>query len=623
MTQSDATSASPDQQARAAALNERTKAGLIPTALHGATFGFSDEILGGMRAIGSDQTYDQAVAAERAKLAPFRADHPLGAAAIEFGAGIPTGNALLKLVNAGVGAVRGGKALAEGSKAWQGAKAGFVGGAVAGAGNADEGSRIGGAVRGGATGALFGAIVGKIFGQGGQKDRVKETLNRGLTRDGRTAEELLADRTSLPKLTGDPETLTELSGNSMRRIARGVEAMPGEGSTRLQTFARQRGVNQPGDAVADLGKIMGRQSEDTYQLVDDLIAARRMDSQPLYEAAYKSAPIQVTPEVERALASPSGKAALARAQSIMADEAGAGLIPSGGVALTPSPNRTLDVRAIDYIKKGLDDIIDGRVGAEGGLGPNGLRAATALKRSLLDVVDGQMAARGDVDAAGVPIYRLARQTFGNETEVIKAIEAGRMAIGKNPGEIRQLRRALSSDAAKEGFEIGWMQGAADELNSSTVSGQLGGKLSRSPIARDRVSAALGDDADKVAQVEQMLGRRGAIAETNRAFGGSRTTPTAEDVADLTGGSRAGAAAARIGQQGFLGATRQALAQGINRRLAGIDERNAGQVAKELTKTGPDLDLLLKELAAYIQQRGGSLSPAVRTGAAMGAAAFQR
>ena len=599
-------------------------AGAVPTALHGATFGFSDEALAGMRTLGNDQDYATNVAAERQRLADYQREHPDAARAMEFGGSLVTGNALLKGANALYGTIRGGRALAEGGRILQGAKAGLVAGGVAGAGNADDKeSRTSGAINGGLTGAAFGAVLGRIFGQEEPKDRVKETLTRGLKRDMTSANQVMADRAGMPKLTGDQETIVELSGPAMRRIARGTEAMPGEGSTRLQRFAKARGEAQPVDATTDLGKIMGRPSEDTYQLVDDLIAARKAGAQPLYDRAYQSAPIQVTPEVTAALNSPSGKLALARAQSIMGDEIGAGIVPSGGVSLVPSQGQTLDIRAVDYIKKGLDDIIDGRVGAEGGLGPNSLRAATALKNKLLDLTDAQMAARGDVDANGVPFYRLARQQWSNETKAIQSIELGRQAVGKHPGEIRQMRRNLGSAVEQEGFEIGWMQGAADDLAKSTPSGQLAPRLNRSHFNRDGIAAALGDDPVKVGQVEQMLARRGAIAETNRAFGGSRTTPTAEDVADLTGGSRIGNAITQAGTRGPWAATREAVARAVNRRMAGIDEKNAGRLAGELTKTGPELDALLAELAKYVSQRQGTLSNGLRTGIASGANILQR
>lgn len=592
---------------------QRSDAGIIPTALHGATFGASDEALGAIRAglgtvgPGPETTYAAARDEERAKLAQFRQEHPIGAGAIELGGGLLTGGALLRGANT---ILRGG--LATGGTALQTAKAGAVGGGVYGFNDTegDLGDRLIGAGKsaavGGGTGFVLGGAAQKLFGPANNK--VNDVLIRAAARDQQTPTSLVAARQSMPPLTGDPETIMELSGTGMRRLARGVETMPGRGSSTLQNFARQRGEQAPAEAIADLEKVMGRSSEDTYQLVDNLVQARKADSRPLYESAYKAAPIEVSEKLEKVLASPTGQAAMKRAQAILADEQGAGLLPSGGVSLVPSEGRTLDVRAIDYLKKGLDDVIKGRMGAEGGLGPNQLRSATALKHALLDEVDGQMLARGDVDQRGVPLYKAARNLFGDESEVIESIELGRQSIGKHPGQIRQLRRSLSSAAAREGFEIGWMQGATDNLAQATPQGQLGAKMARSPYHRDAVSAALGDDATRVDQIQEMLARRAGVTESNRMFSGSRTTPTAEDVADLTGGTRAGLAVQRVGNQGVFGAMRSRMMQGVNRRLAGLDEEKAGEVADQLIKQGPSLDEMLRGMVDYTNGRTRAVRP---------------
>lgn len=611
--------------------------GLIATGIQGASFGLSDEFLAGVKSLGGDQTYAQALQNERARLAQFRQRHPVGSRVTEFAGAATTAGPLLRGANV---LLRG--ALGRGSATLQAAKAGAVGGAAYGAGTADPDAtasleegvirRAGGAAVGGVIGGVAGGVVGKgiekaaplveriarrVRGQPVTQgtapavepvgDKVADYLLKQAGRDQRTPTQMLEDVRALRTLTGTPETIMEMSGPAMRRAGRAVEAFPGPGASRMARFAEQRGRNAPADAVADMEKIMGRATEDTYRLTEDLIVARAADSRPLYERAFASPDVPLTPQMEQVLASPTGQAALKAAQRIMADEQGAGLAPSGGVSLVPSEGQTLSIRAIDYIKKGLDDVIQRRVGVEGGLGPNGLRAATALKHSLLESVD-----------ATVPVYKAARRVYGDETAVIKSIDLGRQSARKHPNEIRQMLRSMESAADREGFQIGWMSAKADEFSKTGPTGVLGGRGARTAHADDQIRAVMDDDPIKTEALLDVLGRRAGVAETNRMFQGSRTTPLAEDVADLTGGaSRAAEGIIRLGRQGGI---RQEASRLIARRLSGLDEKAAADVADALTRTGVDLETLLQYLAerqgAAAARAGVTRQPAALVGTSL-------
>ena len=125
----------------------------------GFTFGFGDELAALFRSVGSE-TYEEALAAERAALDRFRKEDPVSAYGLEIAGSVPS--SLLGIGLLGRGAQAAGKIIPSALRSAPAAAAGTgaVEGALYGAGAAEEGGRLSGA----GAGAAFGGILGGSLG---------------------------------------------------------------------------------------------------------------------------------------------------------------------------------------------------------------------------------------------------------------------------------------------------------------------------------------------------------------------------------------------------------------------------------------------------------------------------
>lgn len=133
--------------------------------LQGLTFGFGEEVEAGLKSAFGDKTYEEEVSKIRGEMESFKEQDPLSAYGLEIAGSIPT------MLIPGAGAARmaqlGGKA----GKVAQAAKAapelaksigtGIAGGALYGAGTAEE-DRLGGAVTGGILGGGISGAAGIV-----------------------------------------------------------------------------------------------------------------------------------------------------------------------------------------------------------------------------------------------------------------------------------------------------------------------------------------------------------------------------------------------------------------------------------------------------------------------------
>jgi len=128
----------------------------------GITFGFGDELAALFRSAGTE-TYEEALAAERAALDKFRKEDPVSAYGLEFAGSIPS--SLLGVGMLGRGAQAAGKIIPSALRSAPAAAAGTgaIEGALYGAGAAEEGGRLSGAGVGGALGGVLGGAVGVAF----------------------------------------------------------------------------------------------------------------------------------------------------------------------------------------------------------------------------------------------------------------------------------------------------------------------------------------------------------------------------------------------------------------------------------------------------------------------------
>lgn len=156
-----AESAAPESRTPSDSEGQSGLAGFARTAAQGATFGLSDELAGLAAALPGGKTPEEARAGARQNLAQYREDHPGMAIGAEMLGGLATG----LLVPGGAARAiptlgRGLRSARAGQRALAAGGLGAAEGALYGAGQADEGGRLGGAVKGGLAGLLLGGGIG-------------------------------------------------------------------------------------------------------------------------------------------------------------------------------------------------------------------------------------------------------------------------------------------------------------------------------------------------------------------------------------------------------------------------------------------------------------------------------
>lgn len=531
---------------------------------------------------------------------------------------------------------------------------GAVEGAVGGAATSETG--IGNRLAGAAQGALWGAGLNPVAAGAGRalrstgtygldvlgmrprqgsgltrklgidsvEDRVDDTIIDTIQQDRGEAPaamraRLLAERPNTPNDLARPETLTDVSGENMRALLGSVVRARGPLRTRVREQLRERAEGRSNRAVNDLYESTGRARENIFQSADDIAAARRAQGAIDYPEAYSQGNIQ-SEALRRALDKREFQEAYNAAREL-ADLEDV-VLPRLEEATNPDGNG-VPVRAFDYLKRGLDEVI--RRGDNGrGLSPTRAK----LLRDRLET------ALGEVDEQ-VPEYATARANQSTGFRLENAIEEGQGArkLTKDQLEARVLPGL--NDAERDAYVRGHL---AEETRVLGVAGDNADSYKRvvgNDVARDRERLLLGDDAadDYIARLkrEQEMGRT-----EQAALGGSQTAERIGDDAGLDGAAKAiagGAVSAASGRivpalaQGAAGVSalnrqryRGALGEVMEPRLMagmggrdelvamldGLDAREKLKVLRDLRRISgnrPLTALMVRQLAAEREREG--------------------
>lgn len=299
-----------------------------------ASLGLADPLAALARSAFNNDGYGANLARERAISAADEAVNPYLRLTGQVAGGIPTFAASSRL----------GAALAPSRPLLGTAAADTVAGAVYGGASQAETSPVAGLLTGGAAALvgnqvgqrLLGPIVeGALANSAGVTNPVAKILSRQ-TRDidfpqiRSTLDD--AERLGVPMSLADADPkLRTLAGSATRLAPAGREY--------AERVIEPRGRAQAERAIAGIERDFGP-TVDVGRTADDIIARGNGASSPLYREAY-AAPIVSTPEMDALLKTPAGKAALARARTIAANERrdpeglGFALDGDGNVVLRP------------------------------------------------------------------------------------------------------------------------------------------------------------------------------------------------------------------------------------------------------------------------------------------------
>lgn len=590
-------------------LGGEAKGSFIDPVLQGASFGFSDEIeggvIGGVNSLRNQTPFrDEYVKARddaRTRFNDFMDRNPVAGTALQFAGG--TG-AALKFA---------------GSKAWQPAKtwygktaqgvgAGATGGAVAGAGYSEADTPMGVAgdsLAEGAIGAGLGAAfypATKLLGMGADKVAEKlyqprkaslRLLDRDLQRDGMTPERLQARLNAL----GPNAMIADAAGENVLDLADNVANQPSvaRGSINSRLYNRDKGQYR---RILDSAQSNLDVDDGYYDVMDALTNNRRLVAAPLYKKAY-SKQVPVTDELRSILDTPLGKKAVNKAQEMAANRRmqAFNLKVNEAGELIEEPT----METWDLIKRAMDDVIyDDHADTFGRVKPtDSARYAADTRTALVDELDRLN-----------PDYAPARNAYGSISESRRALEQGKLFL-KEPSEFTTKKLQRLSDADKAFFRVGVMQAVRDEIEKTPYTSDVVKRLFNTPAKREKLMSVF-PDMKSFRQFESSLLAESRMFRTkSRVTGGSPTQRRQAKDADV------GSNATDFALDMFTGTPASATGNLARRALSG-NRTMSDATAKELLDLMYSTDEAVKQAAIReLQSRRGRLNFKLPPPSAMG------
>jgi hypothetical protein len=622
----------------------------------GLGLGFGDEAIARVRSKMEGRPYEEVVKEEREAYQRFQEKNPFIALGTELVSGIVPTVGMALIPGAGTpGAVMGaGRMGMAASKLAQympkfmtgtmGKAAGTAAatGAVAGAGSAVEGERMGGATEGAVTGAVLGPTVAKGIQLGGKgitavKNAFKPSpgaveqraTNKVLEAMGRDEMDLqgLRDKMAADKKLGVKSTIMDATP-SMSTLGEAVVTRPGPGRKVLGKGLNERlesGRESAGSrALKDIGKGVDYTAQE-----DKLIGTLRSNANNLYDTAYAHGSVDDT-RILKVLEDDTFKKAFKEAQAISSKEARAAELrgedptrfklndiyeqdKDGNLI---SVGKIPDVRTLDYIKRGIDALIDKGYKGEG-MGKAEANALKDLRKAYIGVID-----------ENVPEYAAARAKYSGDMEVLDALRLGRtdyLSPKMLPAEAKKLVDGMS-EAERDALRAGVAQSLLTKVMDAPQQVNAAQRIIGAPATRKRLEA-LFQDPNEYKVFEAALQRESELFRNAQDIvRGSRTANKTEALKDLKAGNGifdiAGEAVDIAA--GSPGSVVGRVLKYLQARTS-LDEKTAGEVANMLKSgTTQEVDATLKRLesssAKFLEGKNTSARRLKTVSGTVGAAA---
>jgi hypothetical protein len=558
--------------------------------LQGLTFNTADEIEAAFRAGAiSGPQYEQMLSRVRAGLKEYGEQYPVRSTMAEIGGGLApvaaalgasllTGGAAAPAVTATAGRVAqvaSKQAPTLLGQIGRGSLYGGASGVASGVGGAEGGlgSRVTGGLVGGGLGFGLGAAAPAISTVGapvGRKiadvfrktpvtaeTKAQELIARALIREGTSPEQIAARQAqTVSTLGARDETLADIGGESMRRLARGAMAVPSGAQTDVRQMLVERAVGAGPRITKDITDLTAIGERDILEVADEIIKTRAEKARPLYEQAFAAGEVY-SPKIDELLAkSRDIKTAIESARGLpqYAD-------------LPPNSMLMLD-KAYKYV----------------GDAANEAKRAGKLSRAKdLDELRIELLNAITDKQTGVPVYGEAVKTFASESLLKDALEAGSSKfLKKSPAEINRELAKFTDDGERQMYRLGAVQSLRDEIYGMKETGDIAGKFINSREMRDRMRTVFNSEGEYEAFVKNLERERQMAITRSRIEGGSPTAPIQQDIAEMAGPSPTeliGSGAQMVGGN-VLGGMANLYRQ-LGPRIQGIDQNVAEALSRSV------------------------------------------
>lgn len=560
------------------------EAGFGRSLLQGLTFNTADEIEAAFRAgTISGPEYQNQLARVRAGIKQYEEQYPGRAFTGELVGGLlPTAAALIAAPFTGgatapaaaAGAARTAAAMPTlGQTMARGLGYGAASGAAAGAGGAEGGlaSRATGAFVGGGSGLILGGVAPAVTGAVGSGTRkvleatglmeapdavakAQQLIAKKLAQEGISPQELATRQANVVRTLGArDETLADIGGESMRRLARGSMAIPNAAQTDVRQMLTERAVGAGPRITQDITDLTAIGARDIGEVADEIIQRRSMLASPLYDQAYAAGQVN----------SFAIDNLLKKSKDIQYAINEARKLPQ--YADLPDNDMVLLDKAYKYV---------------GDLANNAkLSGKTSQANDLNDL---RMSLRNAITAE-VPVYGKALDTFSSESLLKDALELGsKNFLRKTPAEINREIKKFPGEAEQQMYRLGAVQSLRDEIYGMRETANIADKFLNSREMRDRMRTVFNSQGEYEAFVKNLERERQMAVTRARIEGGSPTAPIQQDIAELSGPSPTEvlAAGAQMAGGNLTGGGMNLMRQ-LAPRLQGMDENVAEQVARSV------------------------------------------
>jgi hypothetical protein len=523
------------------------------------------------------QEFDEFREARRARDDKFEEENPNLALTADIAGGAALGGALKGPVIAAEGM---GAKMAVG--AGEGAVAGGVMGFNQGRGGAEERLQdggeglVGGALIGGAlppVAAAGGAIargVGNVIGVGSPERKAAELITGAL------------DGAPQGAVANKPDTILDLGGENMRRLAQTAHSVPTKGGEAMGEFLEDR-VAKQGDRIAsDASEYLGQTGSQYFRTVQDVISARSKQAAPLYNRLS-----QQSASVDGALASLIERPAMQKALKSASQS-----IENGtGVKVDLSAER-LPFRVLDQAKKELDGLIRWGKTPDGAAKGADVAQLKQLQKSFIKTLDSKF-----------PGYAKARATFADGAAIEDAMSQGREFMKGDADEMFEAFQSLGK-SEQDAFRLGVARQLQDIVGKTPDGADAARKLINNEFVRDRLQMVTRGHGAFRKFLHQLQRESGYAQARNDVLKGSQTQArqTAADMALATGEAVATGTA-----PGVL----RALKNAVIARGKGINKPTADRIARLMVDEDvPKVMAFLKSHAGrkFVKKVGGHLEP---------------
>ena len=498
--------------------------------------------------------------------------------------------------------------------ALEGARVGTVPGLLAGALTAKPDERA----KGAAAGGLLGAGIGGAVGGGMQSlssisdlaspylKRVTEFLGVGrsgvspmapLTPEasltapitaaeakiltameaGGVSPDVAALRLEQSRRLGVPLGLVDVGGQPVRRLARGVRTLPGEGSAIIQEELERRAAGQRGRVVSMVESATGRRSTGNVGArVDELTNLSRSESAPFYGQLEGLPPLS-EPDLLSLFNIPRVQDVVRRSE---AARRGWGRSVDPLYDDTGALRRQPTFRDVDRIKRNLDEILMPQY-QQGPRPADAVSVDTREERDMADALRRQLLSAADV-APGGDIYARARASYASPAQAREALEAGAefpesslqdviaMTQRASPAKLKWYQRGVS-EALRESLER-----MPDISSQPNVLRAVAG----SPAARAKLEAVT--PARRREALQGRISGERTAAETNAFLrGNSQTVDKALEAADMAADTAVNVAA-DVATGNFLQSMGRGFKSAYEKVIAGVNENTRVEIARQLT-----------------------------------------